>query len=131
MDTPVSGTPRLLLRGEGLIVLGAATLAYHNLGGSWGLFALLFLVPDISLVGYLAGPRAGALAYNAVHTYLAPALLGAFAYLGIVPNAWPLCLIWVAHLGLDRSLGLGLKFASAFRDTHLGVVGRVAPTANA
>jgi hypothetical protein len=124
-DTPVSGTPRLILRGEGLVALGAAALGYQNLGASWGLFALLFLLPDLSLVAYLAGPRVGAFAYNAVHTYLAPAVLGTLSYAGLVPNAWPLCLIWVAHIGMDRSLGLGLKYSSGFRDTHLGAVGRV------
>ena len=125
MDTPVSGTPRILLRAEGLVALVIATLAYRQLGASWGLFALLFLVPDLALIGYLGGPRMGALLYNACHTYLAPAALAALAYAGVLPNAWRLCLIWVAHIGLDRALGLGLKFGTAFRDTHLGPVGRV------
>jgi hypothetical protein len=100
MDTPVSGSPRLLLRAEGRVVLVAA---------------------------YLAGPRTGALAYNACHTYLAPAALAGLTYAGVIADGWPLCLIWVAHIGLDRTLGLGLKFGTAFRDTHLGTVGRSAP----
>ena len=71
---------------------------------------MLFLVPDLALIGYLGGPRAGAMLYNAFHTYLAPAALAALAYAGVLADAWPLCLIWVAHIGLDRALGLGLKF---------------------
>lgn len=124
MQTAVSGVPRLLLRVEGLCALVASTLAYHHLGGSWMLFVLLLLVPDLALLGYAAGPRVGAILYNACHTYLAPALLAALAYFGILPGAWLLSLIWVAHIGLDRALGLGLKFETAFRDTHLGTVGR-------
>lgn len=49
--------------------------------------------------------------------------------MNVVPGAWPICLIWMAHNGMDRALGLGLKFAIAFRNTHLGVVGRAVPTA--
>jgi hypothetical protein len=128
METPVTGAPRLLLRLEGLTALVAALVVYHQLGASWGLFALLILVPDAGLVGYLGGPRTGAVTYNACHTYLAPAALAGLTCLGLVPNGWPLCLIWVAHIGLDRALGLGLKFGTAFRDTHLGRVGRAHAT---
>lgn len=128
MDTPVSGTPRVLLRIEGLAVLVGGVVGYRALGASWLMFALLFLVPDAALAAYVAGPRVGAHVYNALHSYVAPAVLAALAYLGVVPGAWPICLIWMAHIGMDRSLGLGLKFATAFRDTHLGTVGRAAPT---
>jgi hypothetical protein len=128
MDSPVSGTPRVLLRVEGLALLTAATIGYHAVGGSWGLFALLLLVPDATLIAYAAGPRIGSLAYNAAHSYIAPAALGLLAYLNVVGHAWPICLIWLAHIGMDRALGLGLKFADAFSNTHLGRVGRVAPT---
>ena len=110
-------------------MLIAAVAGYQALGASWTVFAVLLLVPDLGLAGYLAGPRIGAFTYNIVHTYLAPAVLAALAYLGVVPNAWPICLIWLAHIGMDRTLGLGLKFSSAFADTHLGIVGRAARTA--
>ena len=129
MDAPVSGTPRLLLRLEGLTLLAGSVVGYDALDASWRLFALLLLVPDAALVAYIAGPRAGAIAYNAVHTYFGPAGLAALAYLDVVPGAWPICLIWMAHIGMDRSLGLGLKFTSAFQDTHLGRVGRIVSTA--
>ncbi|MDU3890869.1 MAG: DUF4260 family protein [Serratia liquefaciens] len=33
-------------------------------------------------------------------------------------------LIWGAHIGFDRALGYGLKYASGFADTHLGGLGR-------
>lgn len=122
MPTAVSGVPRLLLRAEGLVVLVAATIGYSSLGASWGFFALVFLLPDVALVAYLAGPRVGAMAYNALHTYLAPAAVAGLAWAGVTPGAWSIALIWAAHIGLDRALGLGLKFGSGFRDTHLGAL---------
>lgn len=126
MDTPVSGAPRLVLRVEGLAVSIAAVVAYRELGASWWLFALLVLLPDIAFAAYLAGPRIGAIVYNVFHSYLAPAILAGIAYATDLLRLWPLCLIWIAHIGLDRALGFGLKFTTAFRDTHLGTVGRAA-----
>jgi hypothetical protein len=124
MDTPVSGTPRLLLRLEGVVVLVSALVVYQALDASWTMFALLLLVPDIGLVGYVGGPRVGAIAYNAVHTYVGAGLLAMVALAGTRPGLWPICLIWMAHIGMDRALGLGLKFGAAFKFTHLGTVGR-------
>ena len=128
MDTPVTGTPRALLRLEGLAVLVAALIGYHAVGASWIWFAVLLLFPDVALVGYLAGPRVGAFTYNALHTYLGPALLAALTYSGVTPRAWWICWIWLAHIGLDRAIGYGLKFPTAFQATHLGTIGRPAPT---
>jgi hypothetical protein len=119
---PPHGAPKTLLRAEDALVLCGAVAAYHHLGGPWALFALLFLAPDLSMLGYAAGPRAGAAVYNAVHTYLAPAAL---AVAGIwLPSLLPLAAIWSAHIAADRILGYGLKYASGFGDTHLGKRGK-------
>ncbi|MDQ3037317.1 MAG: DUF4260 domain-containing protein [Myxococcota bacterium] len=120
----VHGAPRVLLRLEGVLVLGASIAAYAHLGGSWLAFALLFLIPDLSMLGYLAGPRIGAITYNAGHSLLAP---GALAIAAVVSGSDVLVLgavIWVAHIGFDRMLGYGLKYGTEFFDTHLGRVGR-------
>ena len=120
----VTGTPRLLLRFEGAAVLAAAVAGYAHFGPGWGLFALLFLVPDLSMLGYRAGPRIGAASYTAGHSYLAAlALAGPVAALA-QPLALSLGLIWIAHIGFDRMLGYGLKYGTAFGHTHLGVVGK-------
>lgn len=87
------------------------------------MFALLFLAPDLSMLGYLAGPRLGGACYNAVHTYVAPAMLAAAAAVG-GGQLYRLALIWVAHIGLDRLVGYGLKYSTDFGMTHLGLVGR-------
>jgi hypothetical protein len=120
----VSGVPHVLLRLEGAIALAAASAAYAHLGGRWGTFALLFLLPDLSMLGYLAGPRWGSAAYNAAHTYLAPALLAALGVLLGTNALVALACIWAAHVGFDRMLGYGLKYGTAFGDTHLGRKGR-------
>jgi Domain of unknown function (DUF4260) len=111
--------PRALVRLEGLAVLAAAVVVYVHDGYSLLAFFLLFLVPDVSFLGYLGGPRMGSIVYNAVHTYLSPLALGIAGVLadGRVPVQ--VALIWVAHIGFDRALGYGLKYPTAFKDTHL------------
>lgn len=120
----VGGGVALLLRLEGLAVLAAAAAAYAGLGGSWLIFALVLLVPDVAMLGYFAGPAVGAAAYNAVHSTIGLAALGALGLALAAPLAQGLALIWIAHIGLDRALGYGLKYASGFADTHLGRIGR-------
>jgi Domain of unknown function (DUF4260) len=116
--------PRLLLRLEGSALFVLATLAFAHTGASWWLYAVLFLSPDLSFAGYLAGPRPGAVAYNALHSTLGPAVL---AGLGLFLESSMLlggAAIWAAHIGFDRMLGYGLKYTSGFNDTHLGRIGR-------
>ncbi|MDM0067398.1 DUF4260 domain-containing protein [Variovorax sp. J31P207] len=122
-----AGGVRLLLRLEGLVVLAASLAGYSQLGAGWGSFALMFLLPDLSWLGYLAGPRQGAAAYNAAHSYLGPVALLALGGLGGQPVALALGLVWCAHIGFDRMLGYGLKYASGFGDTHLGRLGPADP----
>ena len=92
--------PRPLLHLEGAAVLTVSVFAYHSDHGSWGLFALLFLMPDVSMVGYLANAQIGAAVYNAVHTYLGPLLLGTYSVSTDHRTALLLALIWLAHIGL-------------------------------
>ena len=116
-----------MLRLEGLSVLAAAVAAYTQLGAGWGAFAMLFLLPDLSFLGYLAGSRVGAIAYNAAHSYIGPVALLALGFVGGVPAALAFGLIWCAHIGLDHALGYGLKYVSEFGAKHLGRVGRADP----
>ena len=114
--------PKPLLHAEGMAVLIGASLAYRHLHASWLLFALLLLAPDLFMLGYLLGPRAGARTYNLGHTYLAPVGVIALAWLVSRPGLLPIALIWVAHIGFDRMLGYGLKYEDAFKSTHLARV---------
>ncbi len=111
--------PRVLLRLEGLVAVGIALAGYIVLEGPIWLFLVLILAPDLSMLGYLAGPRWGSRSYNAVHTYAFPLLLGAGAYWFDSPTALLIALVWIAHIGADRLMGYGLKYPTGFKDTHL------------
>ncbi|WP_332875317.1 DUF4260 domain-containing protein [Variovorax sp. IB41] len=128
-DAPsaAAGGVRMLLRLEGAFVLAAALAAYTQFGLGWGVFALWLLVPDLSLLGYLAGPRVGAALYNAAHSYIGPVALLVLGVLAAMPWAVAGALIWFTHIGLDRALGYGLKYATGFGLTHLGRIGRADP----
>ena len=119
----VRGGPLYLLRLEGLAMFAVATFAYVALGFSTMGFFVFFLAPDISFLGYLAGPRMGAIAYNALHNYAGAVALGVLAWFWGQEPFLGLSLIWAAHIGFDRLLGYGLKYGSHFQDTHLGRLG--------
>ncbi|MBB3180147.1 DUF4260 domain-containing protein [Variovorax sp. Sphag1AA] len=123
----VSGGVRTTLRLEGLAVLFASVIGYSQLGAGWGAFAMLFLVPDLSFLGYLGGARTGAAIYNLAHSYVGPVALIALGLLADMPVALAVGLIWSAHIGFDRMLGYGLKYASGFAATHLGRIGPTDP----
>jgi Domain of unknown function (DUF4260) len=115
----------LLLRLEGLAVAAVSAVLYARTGASWWLFAALWLVPDLSMLGYLTGrPCRGARIYNAFHTYLLPVVL---ALGGLATHSRALvsvALIWINHIGVDRLFGYGLKYSDGFGFTHLGMLGR-------
>lgn len=111
--------PRTLLRIEGLAVLGLTLGGYFTLEGPIWLLVVLALAPDLSMLGYLAGPKLGSLSYNIVHTYTLPLALGAFGFWVDVRLAFLIALIWIGHIGADRLFSYGLKFESGFKNTHL------------
>lgn len=112
-------TVRLLLRLEGLAIAVAAVVLYADGDHSWWLFAALVLAPDVSFLGYAAGPRVGAAAYNLVHNLALPVALGTGSVLQASESGMAVALIWLTHIGVDRVVGYGLKYPTAFKDTHL------------
>jgi hypothetical protein len=123
MTLPVA-TVRGWLRVEALAAFVAGLVLYGWLGGSWLAVLPLLLLPDVSMVGYLRGPRLGSLSYNVVHNWaLGLGVLG----LGLATGATPVSIlgaVLIAHVGMDRALGYGLKLSTSFQDTHLGRIGR-------
>ena len=111
--------PAALLRVEGVALLVLSVLLYRVNGGGWLMFGVLLLAPDLSMLGYLAGPKVGAAIYNAFHTYAMPAVVGALGMVYASPVAMAVALIWFAHIGVDRTVGYGLKYSTSFKDTHL------------
>jgi Domain of unknown function (DUF4260) len=114
--------PGVLLRLEGLALFAGAIVLYAQLGQSWWMFGLLLLAPDLAAIGYLAGARAGSAAYNMAHTWSLPLLLGLASMLLGAQLGLALALIWLAHIGMDRTVGYGLKYSDSFKHTHLSEV---------
>ena len=119
----ITGHPKLILRLEGLVLFVASLSAFLYLKQSAWIFAGLFLVPDLSMAAYFAGPKPGAIIYNAFHTTIWPLLLAIYGVLFGELFAQVLASVWLAHIGLDRAIGYGLKYATDFKDTHLGRIG--------
>jgi Domain of unknown function (DUF4260) len=106
------------------VLFALATFLYGLADASWIMFVVLLLLPDLGMLGYIRDSRVGAVVYNFFHTYLPPALLAMIGLLAGADLSVLLALIWFAHIGMDRLLGYGLKYPTAFQDTHLGTIGR-------
>ena len=119
-----TGGVNLLLRLEGLTLFLGMVMLYWAWDGSWLVFALLFFVPDLSFLAYLSDAKFGAAVYNATHSYMAPVALLTLGFGLASPLTLSIALIWLAHIGIDRALGYGLKYRKGFGFTHLGRIGR-------
>ena len=111
--------PRHLIRAEGIAVAAAAVVLFFYEGYPWWVLLVLALAPDLSAVGYVFGPRVGAASYDAVHTYVGPVVLGLAGVVWESDAATMIALVWLAHIGVDRAVGYGLKYPTRFDDTHL------------
>lgn len=113
--------PRLnmFLQIEGLAIFLGALVAYYLVGGVWWLFLLLCLAPDLAMVGYLVNTEVGARSYNLIHLYILPLVLAGVGLALESEIIMQVAIIWVAHIGIDRAIGYGLKYPTEFKDTHL------------
>ena len=101
-----------------------AIFAFSKLSFHWWVFPVLLLVPDLSMLGYLAGPKVGAWFYNIVHHKAIAILIfmiGFYYQSSVLQLAG---IILFAHSCMDRALGYGLKYSDAFNHTHLGLIGK-------
>ncbi len=112
-------SPSIVLRLEGASLALAATWVFYTTGTSWWWFLALALAPDVGLLGYLAGSRIGAVTYNVTHTLVVPLALAAFATIVGAAMALAVAAVWIAHIGIDRVVGYGLKYPDGPRTTHL------------
>lgn len=123
---PIDRQARRWLRLEGAAALVAGVIAFGQLGGQFLWLLPALLVPDVAIAGYLAGPRVGAFVYNLVHNWaIGLVVAGAGLALGAVPLALAGTVL-IAHTGMDRAAGYGVKLISGFGDTHLGRIGKSA-----
>ena len=117
------GAVDVILRAEQVAILATGIVLWIANGGPPLLLIPAWLLVDISMIGYLGGPRLGSITYNAAHNLVLPVvLLG----IGWWTDTWTVlaAAVFLAHIGLDRTLGFGLKLPTDFRDTHLGRIGR-------
>jgi len=110
------------LEETGMLALSIFSLNYLEV--DWWYYLILFLGPDISMLGYLLGNKAGAACYNIFHHKgIAVALFS----VGFLYNEWWLLvagIILFGHASMDRIFGYGLKTNEGFKFTHLGVIGK-------
>lgn len=115
---------RRWLRAEGVAALALGWVVWQSQGGELLWFVPLLLVPDVSMLGYLGGNHLGAIAYNVAHNWFVGGLVLGLGWWLAVPVVTMAGAILVAHTGIDRVMGYGLKYPTAFQDTHLGRIGR-------
>ena len=110
---------KIILRLEGLAILLFSLYFYNLINLGWLTFLLLLFVPDLSMVGYLRDKKTGSVTYNLVHNYVSGIILISSGILTEADLVISLGLILTAHVGMDRFLGFGLKYKTAFNHTHL------------
>jgi hypothetical protein len=120
----LDGQARIWLRLEGLAALIAGIVVFTRLGAD-----LIWLVPallavDLSAAGYLRGPRVGALTYNLFHNWATGLVVLGVGLAASVPVLAVAGAVLIAHVGMDRTAGYGLKLATSFQDTSLGRIGK-------
>jgi hypothetical protein len=118
------GAVRTWLRLEGLAAFGAGLALFGASGGNWLFIIPLLLLPDISAAGFVAGSRVGTFTYNLVHNWAPGLVILALAVPLASPGLELVAAILIAHVGMDRAAGYGLKLPNSFNDTHLGRMGR-------
>jgi hypothetical protein len=123
------GQPILWQRIEAAVIFIACVVVYYHLRLNGWLFALLVLAPDLSMVGYTVNTALGATLYNLVHNYGLPLIVLIISWALVSEIGIAIGLIWLAHCGMDRVLGYGLKYPTSFQATHLGRIGRDKPSA--
>ena len=111
--------PANFLRLSGWVLAGACLALYLDADYSPLALVLLALAPDMALLVYVVGPRAGAVAYNLAHAEALPIALGALGVLAGGGAAVQVALIWLGHIGVDNGLGYGLKYPTRLTDHHL------------
>lgn len=113
---------KILLHLEGFAVLAFSLYAYGQQEFSWLLFIILLFAPDLAMFGYLKNNQVGAIIYNIFHTYTLPIFVVLFGVVLSHLMVLAIGLIWLAHIGMDRTVGYGLKYPTSFKDNHLNRV---------
>lgn len=111
---------KTLLKMEELAEALFALAVFAHLPYAWWMLPATFLLPDLSMAGYLAGPRVGAFCYNFAHHKALAVAVGMGGWWLGQPVLMLAGTVLFLHSAVDRLLGYGLKYATSFQDTHLG-----------
>jgi len=112
------------IRADAAALLVITLWGVTTTNSSWTWFFVLILAPDLSMLGYVFGPRVGAITYNAGHLYAWPVALLAAGLASHASLATTAALSWIAHIALDNVVGYGLKLPIGFEYTVYGPIGR-------
>jgi hypothetical protein len=109
---------------EEAAMFSVSIYALYILKVEWWFYVLLLLGPDISMIGYLAGNKVGAVLYNLFHHKAIAILVMIFGLISQSLTIEIIGIILFGHSSMDRMFGYGLKHFTGFSDTHLGKIGR-------
>lgn len=115
---------KTLISIEEIAMFMLALFGFYHLTFAWWVFWALLLLPDVSMVGYLIGPKLGAVLYNIVHHKALAIAIYVLGFYLAVPTLQLAGIILFAHSSMDRALDYGLKYFTGFKDTHLGKIGK-------
>ncbi|KAF2334479.1 DUF4260 domain-containing protein [Flavobacterium daemonense] len=105
-----------------LFILGI--FLFNRLEYQWWWFLVLILTPDLSMIGYAFGNKAGALLYNIFHHKGVAVLIYLLGYYFNIESIQLAGIILFSHSAMDRIFGYGLKYEKGFKYTHLGEIGK-------
>ncbi len=114
---------KILLKMEEISMLILSIYVSLSLGYDWWVFILFLFTPDISMLGYLLGKRAGALLYNVLHYKFLAVLIAIIGFAYHINELAFAGAVLFGHSSFDRIFGYGLKYPKGFRFTHLGAIG--------
>lgn len=115
---------KLTLQLEELAMLLLGIYVFGFLYYEWWWFLVLFLAPDLGMIGYAFGNRAGAFLYNLFHHKGLAIMIYLAGFFFLDPVLQLIGVIMFSHAAFDRMMGYGLKYEKGFKYTHLGTIGR-------
>jgi len=113
-----------LLKLEELGQFILSLILFSQLEFVWWIFPVCILLPDLSMIGYLANPKTGAWLYNVFHHKLVAITVFILGFYTNTPVITLTGIILFGHAAMDRMFGYGLKFEDNFKHTHLGWIGK-------
>ncbi len=112
------------LKFEELAMFFLGIFGFYYLDFVWWWFLILFMTPDLGMIGYVFGNKTGAIVYNLFH-HKGIAIIIWFIGLSLQNEVLQLIgVILFSHSAFDRILGYGLKYERGFKFTHLGEIGK-------